>query len=568
MMAGPYQVTGKNQAALFTLKIHRGEGMALLAMNWKQGRPTDDFVGFAIEYREPGNDRWLVARNRLSFTERPNPQGLRSFPTTIAPIQKFRWIIFPFNADLSGDFTFRVTPVFMETDGRLSNGEPQIAEIELASETYPGQLNVTFTRGYVASQAFVDTYEAAGPISTLLPKSSKKGLTFTPTHPLADKAYAWMGFEARREILKLLDQAIAGTGDVWVVAYDLSQSHVVDRLEKLGARLSIVIDDSGEHAEHGSGESQAETKLKAAGAKVVRQRMKNLQHNKMIVAEGNVNRAVCGSTNFTWRGLFVQSNNAILVSGKKAIAPFKVAAETYFKDGASNSATTFGTTPSAIWQKVDLPGIDVSVTFSPHEAGNAALAAIAADVRTAKSSLLYSLAFLHQTRGDIRDAVGAVTNSPVFTYGISDKETAVELDSPDGNIVPVYFSRLSKNVPPPFKHEPDSGMGTNMHHKFLVIDFDKPSARVYTGSYNFSKPADRQNGENLLLIRDRRIATSYMVEALRIFDHYQFRIAQQDAAKAKRTLELKPPPSTPGQTPWWLDDFTVPHRIRDREVFA
>ena len=45
-----------------------------------------------------------------------------------------------------------------------------------------------------------------------------------------------------------------------------------------------------------------------------------------------------------------------------------------------------------------------------------------------------------------------------------------------------------------------------MHHKFVVIDFDKPTARVYMGSYNFSTPADTKNGENLLLIRDRRIA--------------------------------------------------------------
>ena len=59
-----------------------------------------------------------------------------------------------------------------------------------------------------------------------------------------------------------------------------------------------------------------------------------------------------------------------------------------------------------------------------------------------------------------------------------------------------------------------------MHHKFVVIDFDNPTARVYFGSYNFSEAADTSNGENLLLIRDRRIAISYMVEALRIFDHY------------------------------------------------
>ena len=106
-----------------------------------------------------------------------------------------------------------------------------------------------------------------------------------------------------------------------------------------------------------------------------------------------------------------------------------------------------------------------------------------------------------------------------------------------------------------------------MHHKFVVIDFDKPSARVYLGSYNFSTAADRQNGENLLLIRDRRIAVSYVVEALHIFDHYHFRVTQQEAKKAKKELVLARPPRKPGDKPWWSEHYTDP-RIRDRKLFA
>jgi len=87
-------------------------------------------------------------------------------------------------------------------------------------------------------------------------------------------------------------------------------------------------------------------------------------------------------------------------------------------------------------------------------------------------------------------------------------------------------------VPEPFKSEPTGGTGTRMHHKFTVIDFDKPTARVYLGSYNFSTPADRKNGENLVIVRDRRIAVSYMIEALSLFDHYSFRVAHKTAGPA------------------------------------
>ena len=64
---GSFQIDGKNAAALFTLRVHRGEGMALLAMNWKGGEPSDDFVGFAIEYKEPDGDRFFQLKNRINF---------------------------------------------------------------------------------------------------------------------------------------------------------------------------------------------------------------------------------------------------------------------------------------------------------------------------------------------------------------------------------------------------------------------------------------------------------------------------------------------------------------------
>src|SRR5262249_4692371 len=156
------------------------------------------------------------------------------------------------------------TPVFMNERGELSYGEPQQASIALARETYPGRLNVTFTRGFVSSQAFVDFYTSKGQgMKTLIPSNPEEGLDFKPTHPKAKEALAWMGFEARSAILELLDQAIADKqAQVRVVAYDLSEREVVLRLKQLGKRLKIIIDNSGEHGKPTSGESQAAKRLK------------------------------------------------------------------------------------------------------------------------------------------------------------------------------------------------------------------------------------------------------------------------------------------------------------------
>ena len=580
-MSSDFQVTGTNPDALFTLKLHRGDGMALVAMNWKDGEPPQDFVGFAIEHKEPGSDRFKSVRNRLAF---PMPDGAINSTTLssrLSPIQKFRWVHFPFNAELDGDFVYRVTPVFMDESDVLSYGEPQEAAIQLRRETYPKQLNVTFTRGFVSSQAFVDTY-GSDAIPSLLPPKADEGLDFVPTHLKADAALKWMGFEARSAILEVLDEAIEDeSAQVRAVLYDLNEPGIVSRLEKLGDRLKIIIDDDGPHGKPESGETRAAARLvESAGEdNVIRQHMGKLQHNKTIVVDGdNVKAAVCGSTNHSWRGFFVQNNNAIVVRGEKPVKVFMAAFEDYW----NHNESPFADSASANWTDLGLDGIDAKIGFSPRSKTNAVLQTIADDITTTESSLFFSLAFLYQTPGAIQDAVKKVqADDTVFCYGISDRQVkgfeefeepeseGVDLLKPDGSVIVVNPSALTKeNTPEPFKSEPTGGGGARMHHKFIVIDFDKPTARVYMGSYNFSKAADVSNGENLLVIRDQRVAVSYTVEALRIFDHCEFRLAQANADTAQKTLQLAKPPQEPGEQAWWVKDYTDPRRIRDRELFA
>jgi phosphatidylserine/phosphatidylglycerophosphate/cardiolipin synthase-like enzyme len=532
-MPAGFQVEGQNTNAPFTLKIHRGDGMCLVAMNWKQDKPPSNFVGFSIEYQQPGDPKFYPLKNRLCFPN-ANTSDPNCFSTMQSPIQKFRWVHFPRNADLAGDFTYRVTPVLMNQQHQLSYGDHQEAKIQLNRQTYPDQLNIAFTRGFVSSQAFVERYKS---VQGILPKTADQGLDFKPTNPKAPQALDWMGFEARQEILGVLDKAIADNAEVRIVAYDLNEAEVVERMIKLGTRLKVIIDDSGSHKKSTSAESKAAKRLvKSSGAQnVKREHMANLQHNKFIAVDGpNIQIAVCGSTNFSWRAFFVQNNNALILYGKNAVQPFLDA-------------------------------------FSPHTKPTARLKSIADDVaKQTTSSLLYSLAFLYETPGPVRDAIKKITKDQnLFVYGISDKKVGgIIVQKPDGNLAPIYATALSENLPEPFKAEPTGGGGTRMHHKFLVIDFNQPTARVYLGSYNFSAPADTKNGENLLIIRDRRIAVSYMVEALSMLDHYHFRVTQLEAKKKRKRLELALPPRNAGEKAWWEEYYSVARKIYDRSLFA
>jgi len=570
-MPSDFEVSGQSATALFTLKAYRGQGMVLLAMNWKTPTPPDDFVGFSIEVRPPGQSGFFPLKNRINFRKADGKVDMTPAASLAAPFQKFRWVHFPHAVDVVGQFTYRVRPAFMDPTNALTFGDAQQIAINLAPETYPGELTVAFTRGFVSSQAFVDEFCPDGDMSSLIPGNADAGPDFIPTNPKADEALAWMGFESRQQILGLLDAAVADpTCTVRVVAYDLNERNIIERLKLLGSRLRIIIDDSGTHGDATSAETKTAGVLAGtAGAdQVIRQHMRGLQHNKMIVVTGpNLNKAVCGSTNYSWRGLYVQNNNAIILEEASAVQNCVDAWEAYWNDANAR----FEKTDSPAMHPLGFADVDVSVTFSPHATANKMLDVIAKDLENnTTSSLFYSLAFLYQTPGKIRTAITKITEADdVFVYGISDKRVGgINLQKPDGNVAPVFPAALSGKLPEPFKSEPSGGGGVRMHHKFVVIDFDKPTARVYMGSYNFSQAADNSNGENLLVIKDRRIAVAYMIEGLRIFDHYHFRVAQNDAADSGKGIALLTPPRKPGDAPWWKPYYTDSHRIKDRTLFA
>ena len=98
----------------------------------------------------------------------------------------------------------------------------------------------------------------------------------------------------------------------------------------------------------------------------------------------------------------------MILQGAGSVAPFKAAFDNYW----SQKPSDFDGTASAEWSDLGLSGIDARVAFSPHSTSNAKLAALADDIgQNTTSSLLYSLAFLYQTKGPVRDAIKKVTES-------------------------------------------------------------------------------------------------------------------------------------------------------------
>ena len=548
------------------VKLWRGERMCLVGMDVTD--PEDDFVGFAIEVKSPSSADYIPLRNRLNFdyntTGGKGVDGFRNFLSTSAPFQKFRWMHFPYDPT-DGTYLYRVTKMHMNPAGALRSGD-QVADLPISLDrmTYSDYLDVGFTRNFASSQAYADKFKNN---PNVIPSDPDQGLTF---QKLPGDVYQWLGFEAYDLIFGLLDEVVNDPGlTIDVFGYDFNERDIVAKLESCGKRVRAIIDNSGSHKPDDSAESQAAARLAAsAGSDAVkRMHFKSLQHNKVFVIRrgGQPIKVLFGSTNFSYRGLYIQANNALVFHSSDAAALFGRAfdlafqgLEAFTQDGISSK-----------WNLVQAAGMPAAhFCFSPHKSSDLSLSPVGAAIDQASSSVFYAIAFLNQIRsGPVRQAVDRLMGKDVFSYGISDKEGGLEIRKPDGSVGLVDFSYLASHAPEPFKTEWSGGSGIHQHDKFVVTDFNLPTAKVFTGSSNLSPSGETGNGDNLVMIEDQRVATSYAIEALRIFDHLHFRAAMQGSG-APNSLTLARPPAA-GQNAWFRPSYASGSQAeKDRLLFS
>ncbi len=255
-------------------------------------------------------------------------------------------------------------------------------------------------------------------------------------------------------------------------------------------------------------------------------------HFKIAKKNGKPVKVLFGSTNFSFRGIYIRANNALVFYAPEAAALFGRAFDLAFQNPAGFTKDPISTQ----WHLVQVPGKPpVHFCFSPRSDTDLSLNPLGAAIDQATSSVFFSIAFLYQTKaGAVRKAVDRLMQKKVFSYGISDKKSSLTVKKPDGSLGIVDFNYLAGITPMPFKAEWSGGKGIHEHHKFVVTDFSLPTAKVFTGSSNLSPSGESGNGDNLVMIEDPRVATSYAIEALRVFDHRHFRSVMSDAFTGKK----------------------------------
>lgn len=554
--------------------LWRGERMCLIAMTIGPA-PAPDFVGFAIEVKSPGAANFMALRNRLAFSYPADAKvtGYRQFPTTQAPLQTFRWIHFPQDPK-NGTYAYRVTAMHMDGAGALSAGDSVTAEIMLCDETAPGVVDVGFTRNFASSQAFCEKFPDAAGRARILPAQAADGFGYDKSQAPAG-VYDWLSGKANTLLWSVLDAAQQNGTSLDVLAYDLNEPDLIARLTEIARRgtadaptLRILIDDSKDHAADDSSESKAAAQLTAAGALVKRHHFARFQHNKVMILRqgGQPVKAIGGSTNYSFRGLYIQANNLLLFTAPEVVGWFAQAFELAMQGPKAWGKASF----PDVWQAAaQLPaGSNIRGCYAPHSDSALSLSPLAGAIDQATSSVFFAVAFLNQDKnGPIRQALDRLEDKPLFSYGIANRKKGLKLTKPDGTTGLVDFAFLAEHAPEPFKSEWSGGKGITIHHKFVVTDFNLPTAKVFAGSSNLSAGGEEANGDHLLQIGDARVATAYAIEALRMFDHLHFRTKMQ-ASGAPSTITLKTPP-TDGSAPWFAPFYTPGNqKMRDRLLFA
>ncbi len=556
----------KESAGGLTVKLYRGEGVALLAFDLDQAQATNDFVGFSIEVRYPGSAHWGALKNRLHFECPPDPRRPRSFRSTEAPFQKFRWIHVPTEVK-QGEFRYRVTACYMNAAGRIHTGAQVETAISLEPQTIDGFVNVGFTRGFASSQAYADRFNSEAGILPMPGSSAAASLD----HDMVpfEKNYAWLGFEVRKLIIDVLDRVAADPSlTLDALIYESKEPDVLRRLEALGNRVRAIIDDHDEQGEEASAETVSANRLLAAGAEVKRMHFGRQQHNKVLIVRRNGQpvRVLTGSTNFSLRGLYIQANNALVFDAPEVAAKYGELFDAYW-----TSPRTFrqNALSRQWWVVRDEAGSRVSLCFSPHSDSVLSLAPIARAIEEAESSVLYSIVFLNQLTGGVRQALDELMDRSLFSYGVAQRVSGLTVNKPDGSRGLLPFAYLAENAPEPFKTEwsgQTTGHSNMVHHKFLVTDFNGDRPTVYTGSSNMASGGEESNGDNLIRIEDRKVAIAYAIEALRLFDHFHFRVNAQEPG-APQVLRLAKPPVA-GEKPWFAQYYRIGHvKERDRKLF-
>ena len=573
-MSNVFSATASSRG--FTVKAYSGDCCAMLAFDLAD-HLTDRLAGFAIRRKRADGGAWTWLGNRLSFDGDYTHGTGKFFPSDTAPFQKFWWLDFP-GSQVQGAFCYEVAVK------RFVQGKPDELEddqtVQVTVDVGPfveGGIEIAFTRGYLSSQAYADEF-GNKPYEPSVP-AGQWHFDWKPY----EAQWAWLGGHARTAIERFLTECYEdprATVDAFV--YDLNEPAIITALIDLASmgKLRLLADDATLHAS-GTAAAQAFADIQSAATEATRSafkrgKFKRYQHNKVLIkrVDGVAQKVLTGSTNYSITGLYVNANHVIVFDDPVVAGRYEAVFETAMNDDLR--APDFEKQAVSLHEfPIDRPGMPpIVVSFAPHRDPQVGLQRVLKAIQGADSSVIFAVMDLNGSGQVLKALSGLHADRNVFSYGISDSVDPAD-DTIDGTTVYtptskggelVYSKANPETFPPPFSMEREvKGPAAHIvHHKFVVVDFNGTNPVVFGGSSNLAEGGESANGDNLVAIYDRSIATAFAIEGIRLVDHYAFAAALKKAGTSGQPLRLKT-----DEEKWWARYYTAGDiREKERKLFS
>jgi phosphatidylserine/phosphatidylglycerophosphate/cardiolipin synthase-like enzyme len=371
--------------------------------------------------------------------------------------------------------------------------------------------DVFFNRGVIGSQAYAREFGNREPDAS------------DPRAP----EMKWLSRGLFEALIRFIGLAKDGMG-LRAAFYEFHYQPVANALTKAieaGADVKIVYDNESSYKVENNATIRA-ARLDDYHAVIPRTVSEGIRHNKFIVLlDGTKPVAVwTGSTNISAGGIFGHSNVGHVVWDESVAAKYL----DYWERLADNLTPTKLRAPNKAATPTPhgkTPKGSVVPLFSARDdkESNETLQWYADRLDDAREVSCMTFAFnVDETFQKVLEKENDVLRFIVKDDPLGEEESVGH----DRDVIFAAGAYFGGNDLVNFREERDNPLNTNdyIHNKFMLVDPLSDDPLVVTGSANFSKPSQRFNDENMLVIRgDKRVADIYFGEFMRVFDHHYAR---------------------------------------------
>ncbi len=271
-----------------------------------------------------------------------------------------------------------------------------------------------------------------------------------------------------------------------VAVYSLSlwsiRDALIDALHR-GVQVRVVMESDNR-------DRDVPQELINAGITVLGDRREGLMHDKFVIIDRT--EVWVGSMNFTTGGAYFDNNNMLRIRSQKLVENYQTEFDEMFV-GDHFGPDTISDTPNPV---TTVNGTVIETYFSPDDG----VAEVIVDLLNNAQESIYFMAYSF-TSDDISEAIQGRARDGVTVAGVMDYSQVASNQGGEYDVL----AQAGIDVR-------EDGIDGLMHHKVFIIDGEI----VITGSYNFSRSAEKRNDENIIVIYNAEIAQEFLKEFERV----------------------------------------------------